>query len=121
MFEEKSVVSTLSQGLEAPGFFALGVSDPRVLGSRGSGLRVCDSESMTDVYREESNGVTFRISETLAECLRPDVSRKNERDDRGCRTGGRFIEAIDDAKANAYSGVPVRGHRPTPVSWVRSR
>jgi hypothetical protein len=31
VFQETTVVSTPSQGLEAPGFFEPGVSDPRVL------------------------------------------------------------------------------------------
>ena len=45
MVEEKLVVSTLFQGLEAPRFFEPGVSDPRVR----------DFEWMTDIRRQGSD------------------------------------------------------------------
>jgi hypothetical protein len=51
VFEETSLVSTLSQGLEAPGFRAQGFRSSG-FGFWSSRLRVCDSEWMTDGCRE---------------------------------------------------------------------
>jgi hypothetical protein len=54
VFQETTVVSTPSQGLEAPGFFEPGGFRAPGFGSRGSGLWVCDSEWTTDGRRETS-------------------------------------------------------------------
>jgi hypothetical protein len=71
VFEETSVGSTRSRGLQAQNFFAPevrepkfstpgisdpGGSDPPGSSSLDSGVRVCDSERMTDVCRQSSIG-----------------------------------------------------------------
>jgi hypothetical protein len=84
------VASTLSPGAGSPGFFEPGFFEPGVSEPRVFGAQICHSELDDGRPSREFDriGATFRISETLAEGLRPDVSRKNKRDGRGCGTGG---------------------------------